>query len=177
MKYNKYTVFFLIFPALWGLQFLCSSSEIAHRYYFSLSEIKINQEKKTLELSSKLFTDDVEDALLKLNHHKVDLGSSENNKEVQKQVSSYLHERFKISINGIPCNLELIGFETENDVTWFYLEAKVSVGKKAPLKMNVSNSLLYDFLPDQTNVMHVIYNEKEGTEKLVNPEKEVVFTF
>jgi hypothetical protein len=150
---------------------------MAHRYYFSLSEIKVNTEKKTLELSCKLFTDDVENALLKLNHSKVDLGSSSEKKAVQQQVSTYLHERLKIVINGLPCPLELIGFETENDIAWFYLEAKVNVGRKAAVKMKVTNSLLYDFLPDQSNIIHVTWNDQERTEKLVNPEKEVLFEF
>ena len=177
MRYNKYSIIFLIFPILLGLLFLCSSHKTAHRYYFSLSEMKVNTDKKTLELSCKLFTDDLEDALMKLNHSKVDLARSQDNKAVQKQVQDYLHERFKIVINGMASTTELIGFETENDVTWFYLEAKVTVVKTAPVKMKVMNSLLYDFLPEQTNVMHVIWNEKERTEKLVHPDKEVVFEF
>jgi hypothetical protein len=137
----------------------------------------VNTQKKNVELSCKLFTDDVEDALFKLNHSKVDLGKSQENKAVQAQVAKYLHERLNIVINGIPSKLLFVGFETENDVTWFYLEGNVNVGKAAPVKMKITNSLLYDFLPDQTNVMQVICDDKENTGKLVNPEKEVEFTF
>lgn len=153
MKYNKYTVFFLIFPTLLGLLVLCSSFKFRHRYYFSLTEVKVNTDKKTLELSSKLFTDDIEDALLKRVHRKIDLANSKDNPILQKEVMDYLHERLKISINGIPVLLEWVGFETENDITWIYLEAKVNVDKKAAVKMKITNTVLYDFLPDQTNVI------------------------
>jgi len=175
MGYSKYIKKNLIIPTGLGLLLLVYSFTIAHRYYFSLSELKVDTQKKSLELSCKLFTDDVTDALFKLNHNKVDLGSSEKNKTVQLQVETYLHERFKIMINGISTPLHLIGFEVENEVTWFYLESTISVKAASPVKLNVSNSLLYDFLPDQTNLIHVTWNEKEQTEKLVNPDKEVEF--
>jgi hypothetical protein len=175
MGYNKYIKKNLIIPIALGL-LLCSFS-IAHRYYFSLTELKVNTPKKRIELSCKLFTDDVEDALFKLNHQKVDLSTSEKNKTVQLQVETYLHERFKIVINGTNTPLHFIGFEVENDVTWFYLESAINLKAGDPVKLTIHNSLLYDFLPDQTNLVHVTYNTKEQTEKLVNPEKEVVFQF
>lgn len=130
-----------------------------------------------MEISCKLFTDDIEDALLKLNHSKVDLGTSSENKIVRDQVFTYLHERLQIVTNGIPNKLELLGFETENDITWFYLQSTVNSIKGKPVKMNVMNSLLYDYLPDQTNIMEVIWDGQERTEKLVNPEKNADFSF
>lgn len=177
MGYSKYIKKNLILPTGLGVLLLLVSFTISHRYYFSLSEMKVDTQKKSLELSCKLFTDDIEDALFKLNHSKVDLASSEKNKQVQLQVETYLHERFKTVINGIPISLHLIGFEVENDVTWFYLESTFISKISGTAKIKITNSLLYDFLPDQTNLVHVTYNDKEQTEKLVNPEKEVEFVF
>lgn len=139
--------------------------------------MKVDTQKKSVQISCKLFTDDIEDALLKLNHSKVDLGSSEKNKGVQLQAENYLHERFKIMINGNPVSPRLIGFEVENDVTWFYMESTITSNSKNPVKIKITNSLLYDFIPDQTNITHITWNEKEQTEKLVNPDKEVEFVF
>mgnify|MGYP000958380453 CR=1 FL=1 len=177
MGYSKYIKKNLILPTGLGVLLLLGSFTISHRYYFSLSEMKVDTQKKSVELSCKLFTDDVEDALFKLNHSKVDLASSEKNKQVQLQVETYLHERFKIMINGSPVSLHLIGFEVENDVVWFYLESTLTSKASGTAKIKITNSLLYDFLPDQTNLVHITYNDKEQTEKLVNPEKEVEFVF
>jgi hypothetical protein len=176
MKRNKYSKKKLIFPIGLGLLLLFCSLTIAHRYYFSLSELKVDTKKKSLELSCKLFTDDIEDALLKLNHSKVDLATSTKNKVVLGQVETYLHERFKIVINGIPIQTHLIGFEAENEVTWFYLEGTVSA-TLSPVKIKITNSLLYDFLPEQTNLLHFTWNDQERTEKLTNPDKEMEFQF
>ncbi len=177
MKHNKFTIYFTIFPIVLFLGIFLYSFVNAHRYYFSLSEIKADSRKKSVELSCKLFTDDIEDALLKINHIKVNLGSSEKNATVQQYISSYFYERFQISINGLPLKLDLIGFETENDVTWFYFESKLNVPAASPVKIKVTNALLYNFLPEQTNMMHFLWNDKERTEKLVNPDKEVIFEF
>ena len=177
MGSNKYIKKKLIFPIGLGLLLFLFSFNIFHRYYFSLTEIKANTQKKSFEVSCKLFTDDIEEALLKLNHSKVDLGSSEKNKAVQLQIENYLHERFKIVINGNPVSPHLIGFEVENDVTWFYMESTITSNSKNPVKIKITNSLLYDFIPDQTNITHITWNEKEQTEKLVNPDKEVEFVF
>jgi hypothetical protein len=176
MKYSKYRKKKLIFPIAFGLLLLFCSLTIAHRYYFSLSELKVDTQKKGLELSCKLFTDDIEDALLKLNHSKVDLATSTKNKAVLQQVETYLHERFKIVINGIPIQTHLIGFEAENEVTWFYLEGSMNV-TLAPVKIKITNTLLYDFLPDQTNLLHFTWNDQERMEKLTNPDKEIGFDF
>jgi hypothetical protein len=177
MKHNKYSKKKLIFPMGLGLLLLFCSLAVVHRYYFSLSELKVDTKKKSLELSCKLFTDDIEDALLKLNHNKVDLATSEKNSAVQIQVEHYLHERFKIVINGIPIETHLIGFEAENEVTWFYLEGTVNTKTPAPVNIKISNSLLYDFIPEQTNLLHFTWNDQERTEKLTNPDKEVGFAF
>jgi hypothetical protein len=130
-----------------------------------------------MEISCKLFTDDIEEALQKLNHTRVDLARSGENKMVHQQVRAYLQERLHVVINGIPSKLELVGFETENDITWFYLESTVEVPKTTPVNIKLSNSLLYDFLPHQTNVVQVIWNGQERTDRLVNPEKDSEFKF
>lgn len=177
MGYNKYIKKNRILPAGFGVLLLLCSFSIGHRYYFSLSEMKVDTQKRSIELSCKLFTDDIEEALFKLNHSKVDLAGSEKNKLVQQQVERYLHERFKTVINGVPVSFHLIGFEVENDVTWFYMESALISKASGSVKIKVTNSLLYDFIPDQTNLTHVTCNDKEQTEKLVNPEKELEFVF
>ncbi len=177
MMYNKFTIYFAIIPTLLCFGILFSSFGNVHRYYFSLSEIKANSGKGTVEISCKLFTDDIEYALLKTAQRAVDLKKSEKDAAVQQLVSSYFYERFKISINGVPLKLDFVGFETENEVTWFYLESTLTGAAKGEVKVKVTNTLLYDFLPEQTNMMNFFWNDKDRVEKLVNPDKEMLFEF
>ena len=86
----------------------------AHKYYFSLTEIKANTFSKTLSVSSKLFIDDLESALQKTNNIKFDLSKSTDNKEVQNAVFNYINSHLQIYLDGKMVPLNLVGFEIEN---------------------------------------------------------------
>ena len=43
--------------------------------------------------------------------------------------------------------------------------------------MNINNSILHDFTPQQINIMHVIVNGKRQSIKLDFPQKEAQFSF
>lgn len=147
----------------------------SHPFYFSLSTIKINASQKRIEISCKLFTDDLENALNQLNKNKIMLSASTKDSKVNAVLYDYLSERFKIWINGKPITLNFVGFEVENEVTWCYLEADVNLNTEN--KMNLINTLLYDFLPDQTNLVQFESQNINTTERVNNPDKEISFNF
>ncbi len=154
---------------------LCFAFVIPHKYYFSLSEIKVDTKKKSLSVSCKLFTDDLESALFKINKKKIDLSISLNDKSVQMLLHKYIVDRFKISITNQPIKLSFVGFEIEDDVTWCYLESIVN--SKSSKSVKITNTLLYDYLPEQTNLIQFQWNETRKSEKINSPNKEVTFTF
>lgn len=147
----------------------------SHPFYFSLSAIKINAPQKSMEISCKLFTDDLENALNQLNKNKIPLSASTKDSKVNTVLYEYLSERLKIWINGKPIVLKFVGFEVDNEVTWCYLEADVNLNPEN--KMNLINTLLYDFLPDQTNLVQFESQNINTTERVNNPDKEISFNF
>jgi len=175
MNFNKYKRNFLIFPIGAMIAMLCFAFVIPHKYYFSLSEIKVDTKKKSLSVSCKLFTDDLESALFKINKKKIDLSISLNDKSVQMLLHKYIVDRFKISITNQPIKLSFVGFEIEDDVTWCYLESIVN--SKSSKSVKITNTLLYDYLPEQTNLIQFQWNETRKSEKINSPNKEVTFTF
>ena len=165
---NKFkSMFLLVFLSLQIYSFAP-----AHKYYFSLTEIKANTFSKTLSVSSKLFIDDLESALQKTNNIKFDLSKSTNNKAVQNAVFNYINNHFQIYLDGIMVPLNLVGFETENEVVWIYLESKLI--HKEFKNTKIINSILYDFSADQTNLVQFNWNNKNYTEKLNYPNKELM---
>ena len=140
----------------------------AHRFYLSLTEIRIDSKKQTMDVSCKLFTDDLEDALLKKYGKKFDLATSTKSKEAAVILNKYINENFKINIGGKLQTLTFVGFETETDATWCYLETVPFTSKG---KINIYNSLLYDYLPEQSNMMNVYWNDVEKSAKLQSPDK------
>jgi hypothetical protein len=102
----------------------------------------------------------------------MDLSKSVNDKDVQLLLFNYLTERFKLSLGNKPVKLKFLGFENEDDVTWCYMESKLETQSSKNIK--VMDSLLNDFLPDETNIIQMEWDASSRTEKLVNPDKEVV---
>jgi len=146
----------------------------AHRFYLSLTEVRMDSKKQTLDVSCKLFTDDLEDALLKKYGKKIDLSTSSKNKEAQELVYKYINENFKVNVGGKLQTLTFVGFETEADATWCYLESAPFTSKG---RVSILNTLLYDYLPEQSNMINCYRDDLEKSAKLVNPEKMTEFDF
>ena len=170
MHFKTKSIKFLTILIVLSLQ-ICSFAP-AHKYYFSLTEIKANTSSKTLSVSTKLFIDDLESALQKANKIKFDLSKTTDNKAVQNAVFNYINSHLQIYLDGKMVPLNFVGFETENEVVWIYLESKLN--NKEFKSTKIINSILYDFSADQTNLIQYNWNNKNFTEKLTYPNKEFI---
>ena len=157
-----------------GVLLLATAFTAPHRFYLSLTEVRVDTQKKTLDVSSKLFTDDLEDALLKKYGKKIDLATGTKDKNVQALLSRYINENFKINVGGQLQTLSFVGYEVETDATWCYLETVPFTAKGT---VAVYNTLLYDYLPDQSNMINFYWDDQDKSAKLSNPEKMTEFKF
>ncbi|MCE3278271.1 MAG: hypothetical protein K0S44_462 [Bacteroidetes bacterium] len=175
MKNGKITQFSVKVSIFLSVLFITSAFTFpVHKFYLSLTEVRADTKKQTLDVSSKLFTDDLEVALQKKYGKKVDLATSSKNKDVQALLHKYIIENFKMSVAGTAIDLTFVGFETEADATWCYLESVPFYSKG---KVRIVNTLLYDYLPEQSNMINFYWDQEEKTAKLVNPEKTTEFDF
>ncbi|MBL7935706.1 MAG: hypothetical protein JNM51_07845 [Bacteroidia bacterium] len=145
-----------------------------HPYYISVIDIKYNTQQKALQLSARMFTNDLEDALQKLNTKKIDVLNPENKAEIDSILFSYIKQRLNISINNKFQTLRYIGYEKEEESIWTYLEIQ-KVASTKTLLMNTK--LLYDYLPSQVNIVHVEINGIKKSSKVTNPDSKVEFSF
>ncbi len=151
-----------------------SFTPVMHKYYVGLSEVNINSEKHSLNVSTKLFMDDFEMELEKVYNKKVDLSVSEKNKEVETMLSSYLDKNFKINVGGKLLKFKFVGYEVENDAVWCYSEVANFKGKGT---VSILNTLLYESFPEQANLMNVSWDGVSKSVKLGNPDKLAEFKF
>jgi hypothetical protein len=161
-----------IFTALFGCFLFCSFLQ-TRKSYFSLTEIKADTFKKSISISAKLFIDDLENALNKSNHKKRDLSKSANKAVIQSEVFAYINQHLQLYINNKLVVLNYLGYETENDVIWIYLESRLIENDLKSAK--VTNSILYDFTPEQINMIQFKWNNKNFTEKLNYPNTVAIF--
>lgn len=128
-----------------------------HPFYISLTDIRYNSASKTLEISQKIFWDDLEVALSDINKGKIDFLNPKDPESLAVLVENYLLLHNEVIVNGQVLKLNYLGFEIEEDAAWFYLEAqKVPV----PKTITVKNTVLVDRFAGQQNIVNIYQQQK-----------------
>ena len=143
------------------------SSFTAHKFYVSVTQIDYVPSKKRIEITHRIFIDDLEKALNKKYNKKVLLTSTKELPEAEELIKSYLKEKIKISINKKPQNIEFLARELEGDVLILY--TKIAISKKINT-FEIYNSLLTEIYSDQQNIVHTNINSNKKSILLTNTE-------
>lgn len=145
-----------------------------HPFYIAVTEINLNTSDKTLEVSCKMFADDLEQIIEKNNHAQLDISSDKDKASFDKYIPAYVKNHLGLAIDGKTGNLSYIGFEKEKESAFCYFQVENVSSLK---KLDVFDSLLHDFTSDQINIIHVTVNGKRQSTKLDYPEKNASFSF
>jgi intergrase/recombinase len=150
-----------------------TSLKRVHPLFVSNTDVEYNSKEKSIEIISKIFMDDLESILKKNTGKKIDLFATQN--EIAKSaILKYLQDNLQINIDAKNYTFNLIGYERKKEACWVYLEiAKVN----QPKKINIANSILYDFTNKEINLMHVTVNGVTKSNKVAYPEKNAEFVF
>jgi len=147
---------------------------IVHPLFVSVTEINHNAQEKTLEISCKTFTDDLEKAIEKSSNVKIDLFTVKDKAVANKAITDYFKKHLSLKADGKAVQMELVGFEREGDATWSYFQ----VSNIAALKrLEVNNNILYEASDEETNLMHVTVNNVRKSTKIDYPDVKAVFEF
>lgn len=147
---------------------------LKHPFYISVIDIKHDAKQQSLNISVKLFTNDIEEALKKTTTKSIDLLNPKNKTEMEIELMNYIKKRLSILINNKATSIDFIGYEREEDAIWAYLEIK-KVG--LPKNIKIDTKLLYDFLPQQSNIVHTEVNGIKKSSKVNNPDSKIDFNF
>lgn len=146
-----------------------------HPFHVSVIEINHNAAEKTLEISCKIFTDDFEKTLARINNTKVDLINPPNKAAMDSLVKKYVLSHLTLKANGKPIiNYTYLGFEHETEAVYSYIEVS---NVPSLSKLDISTNIMYDTFDDQMNIMHVVVNGNRKSSKLNYPDKEAAFNF
>ena len=140
----------------------------AHPYHVSVAEMRYNAKTQALEISLKLFTDDLEKTLSEMAGKPVAINQSP---EVKKLIETYLGKTFRIENNVWQARLpRFLGYEAEADAQWIHFE--VSLKNENLTKIKIRNQVLLEIFPDQINMVNLEINGKKRT--LIFKEGEVL---
>ncbi|MGQ7946467.1 DUF6702 family protein [Flavobacterium sp. WC2509] len=145
MRKGIVAVFLLFFA------YSMSSFEM-HKFYMSISQINYAPEKKMLQITTRIFVDDLNKALQKKYNKETFLGSSKESAESVDLLKKYLTDNFSIKVNGQSKPMNFLSKEMEDNVLICYLSIK-DVSKIKSLE--IYNSILIDCFVEQQNILHV----------------------
>jgi len=142
---------------------------LVHPFYISLTEIRFNPTSKKVEVSQKIFWDDLEVGLSKETGGPVDFLNPKDKSKLESQIKAYLLKHTQVWVNGKLVPLNYLGYEVEEDAAWFYLESGITV---VPTTVEVQNTLLLREFAGQQNIVHVYLNSKSPKSLLLGEGKE-----
>lgn len=157
------------------LQFLtfCWLS-LFHPFYVSVTEINHNAKNQSIEISCRMFYDDLERELNKTAKPGIDIVKPKDKAQVNQMIADYIKKHLIIKADGKPLNLSFVGYEIQEDGAWSYFEVK---GISKVKQVTVHDDLLYTAHPEQINMIHTTVNGERKSTKLDNPEADASFSF
>ena len=145
-----------------------------HPFYVAVTEVNLNTSDKTLEVSCKLFADDLEQIIEKNNRVELDISSDKDKAKFDSYIPAYIKNHLSLAVDGRNYPLAYIGFEKEKESAYCYFQIENISSIK---KLDITNSLLHDFTADQINIIHVTVNGKRQSTKLDYPGTHASFAF
>lgn len=142
-----------------------------HPFFVSVIEAEYFRKENLVGISCKIFNDDLETALKKESGTPVDILNGDKTSNLQK-MKPFFSKHLQVKINKKLFNFELLGYETEKEATFVYLELK-DTGD--PLQVEMVTDLLYDLDKSQVNLIHFIKNGERQSQKLTFPKTQALF--
>lgn len=143
-----------------------------HPFYVSVTTIDVKKDR--LEISSRLFYDDLEAALKEEFGGKIDLKNPQNAQKNTEMLRTYFLKNFAIRENGKALPYEFLGFNLEGEAAWCYIEVK---GLKGSGRLDIQNKLLYSLFKEQIHIFHINAGTTKKSAKITNPESSLHFDF
>lgn len=147
---------------------------IFHPFYVSVTEIEQNQKTGKLEVSTRIFYDDLEKALNKRYKANVNILKPANKKQIDALISAYVKEHLKLKADNRELLLKYAGYEIEEEAAWCYFETD----RTEPVRnLNIQNDILFEQHESQVNMIHAVVAGKRQSTKLDNPKDKVSFSW
>lgn len=144
----------LILGALGVIFFGVSAWGMAHKFYLSVTQIGYNNQANSLEITSRVFADDL-NQLMRIRYGiEAQLETPTQHPMAATYLEAYWAQKFTITVNEQPITLKVLGVKKDQDMLICFIEGK-GVSLTAPTNIVVQNKILTDLFEDQQNVVHL----------------------
>lgn len=166
MKVFKFLIFAFLIPL-----FAFTSM---HKYYISVTQINYIKEKESVQITSRLFIDDFENALKSNYDDNIVLAEKDEPIVIDSYIIRYLQDKIKLSINNKEVTFSFVGKEYEGDIIRCYLEIE---NVKHIESFSITNSVLFDLQEDQQNIVKTKINSKNKSVILTSDNPNALLKF
>lgn len=145
-----------------------------HPFYVSVTEIEHVKAKNEVQVSCRIFADDLEAVLRKESKLPLDIIHPANRAKMDSLIAGYISRHVLIHVDGKSLQLTYLGYKMEEEAAWCFLSAQTT----SPFKqVRVKDDILYSEHPNQINMIHLIRDGIRKSNKLDNPAADVAVTF
>jgi len=137
---------------------LQASAPVAHKFYLSNTSFVFNAQNRAIEITSKIFTDDLEHAIEAQCYRYNSLYPQ--TPEVFELVKKYIGDKISLQAGGRNVVLNFLGYSVDNDMTTLFIEGNYF----NPNQVVVNNTILLDLYSDQQNIVEVRWNGQSKRE-------------
>ncbi|WP_238321130.1 DUF6702 family protein [Flavobacterium saliperosum] len=145
-----------------------------HKFYVGIYQIHYVANKKEVQVTARIFIDDLEKALEAKHKKKIYLSTPKEIAETNGFIKSYLSEKMQIKVNSSVKDLKFLGKETEDNVLICYLTTPVPEKIKS---IEIVNSVLTEIFSEQQNIVHININGNKKSLLLTDSEPEGYLQF
>ncbi|MDO6519235.1 hypothetical protein SAMN05421766_105141 [Zobellia uliginosa] len=138
----------------------------AHKFYVSVTNVNYSEKDKALQITSRIFIDDLDKLLLERYDLKAQLATGEESPLADAYLEKYLRAKFVIEVNGNNADYTYIGKKYDADVVIFYIEVP-NVDKATLKSVQIENEILTDLFDEQQNVVHFKIGDQKKSFVLV----------
>jgi hypothetical protein len=166
MKGSKFLIIIFILPL-----FAFTSM---HKYYISVTQVNYVEEKESVQIISRLFIDDFENALKANYDENIVLAEKDEAAIIDTYIDKYLKKRLELIINDKAVTFNFIGKEYEGDIVRCYLEVEHVKNIKS---FSITNRVLFDLQKDQQNIVKTKINSKNKSVILTSENPNALLKF
>ena len=147
--------------------FVLSSAFTFHKFYVGVFQVDYFKEKKAVQITARLFIDDLEKALHKKHNKHFYITTKDEVADANIYIAKYLDEKLKIKINNKIQSIQFLTKEQEENIVICYLKINFKDNIK---DLEITNNVLSDVFNEQQNLLHLNINGNKKTILFTNTE-------
>ena len=153
-----------------GVLLFFSMISFKHPFFVTVTEVEYSTKSEELGMSIKVYPDDLEETLRKFSGKKYDVIQGDK-KEVSQILEQYIKKHLSIKLNNINKPYQFLGYEIDKESVWMYWNISNQVGVKS---IEILSDIMYDYKPEQTNIIHIKLDEKRESFRLTSPNTKAI---